>query len=525
MPVSVLRRYTPPTCTLEIMADQSPLSRWSRQPILKNLRFRLSLDGPHLSSDHHVKVQGDRHHLDVLCDVVDAYIQQVLSQSVSFFQATFVRDLPSALTEHPSLSAQVSQPLSSLPPTQLEPGQSLVPPDVMTSQHRAHPVMPESNAIKKTGGMGIVIPSRMALLPRGKLKHELWWGALATDQSGTSAILSTIELFDLVNALSQYKQDHLVLPEGRDRQNQHRRWMQAAAMVVFAVGTTGVLLPTILEQSRMLTSSETASESETALEDAPPPSSQPDLPASASLSREEANSFDEETQLANRARQRAQNNDDVLLDDLESNSTSASASSEDDGTNQARADRSSSDANESSSQSNEAPDADIPPELAAIPPVEERLAEAEGAIGRTRGEAENLELSSSNTRTLRQEVLETSDFALPDAGRAPAPQVTEDVPPSGSLPQVDEVRAYFQRLWRPPADLDRSIEYQLILNPNGTLAQVTPLGQTARQYVAQARIPSIGEPFVSPVENGAQPRIRLILQPDGQVRSFLESWE
>ena len=122
-------------------------------------------------------------------------------------------------------------------------------------------------------------------------------------------------------------------------------------------------------------------------------------------------------------------------------------------------------------------------------------------------------------------MLETSDFALPDAGRAPAPQVTEDVPPSGSLPQVDEVRAYFQRSWRPPADLDRSIEYQLILNPNGTLAQVTPLGQTARQYVAQARIPSIGEPFVSPIENGAQPRIRLILQPDGQVRSFLESWE
>ncbi|MEB3213442.1 MAG: DUF4335 domain-containing protein [Leptolyngbyaceae bacterium] len=520
MAVSVLRRYTPPTCTLEIVADQSPLSRWSRQPILKNLRFRLSLDGPHLPSDQHVTVQGDRPHLDLLCDVVDAYVQQILSQSASQFQATFERDLPSASTEGASRFRNTALSPESLPPTQLELGRSLVPPDVMTDQHSVRPAMPTASAINQTGGMGIVIPSTLALLPKGKLKHELWWGALTPQNSSPSTRLSTIELFDLANALSQYKTDQLVLPEQNENRSFSRSWMQIAAMFVLAVGTTGVLLPTLLNQvSFAPSSSETASEP--ALEDADGVALAPASPESA----DGADTLDEESQIANRARQRAQTDDDVLLDDLESDARTDSPNASQ--PNQSRSNPSpDADATgRSASQSGEPAQQGIPPELAAIPPVEQRLAEAEGAIARARGQDDAGTPNSTTTQSSRS-ALEAPESSSADFSAA-SPQASEqfsDESSSGSLPQIDEIRAYFQRSWRPPEDLERSIEYQLTLNPNGTLAQVTPLGQTARIYAGQAGIPAIGAPFVSPLENNAQPQIRLVLQPNGQVRAFLESW-
>lgn len=50
---TILRRYTPPTCRLELIAKSSPLSRWAGQPVLKNLRFRLSFDDPRLPDEQH----------------------------------------------------------------------------------------------------------------------------------------------------------------------------------------------------------------------------------------------------------------------------------------------------------------------------------------------------------------------------------------------------------------------------------------------------------------------------------------
>jgi Domain of unknown function (DUF4335) len=78
---SVLRRYTPPTCTLEIAAKQSPLSRWTGKLALKNLRFRLSFDDPRVSDDQWVTLRGDRTQLEALSDAVTSYVQRFLSQS------------------------------------------------------------------------------------------------------------------------------------------------------------------------------------------------------------------------------------------------------------------------------------------------------------------------------------------------------------------------------------------------------------------------------------------------------------
>jgi hypothetical protein len=35
-------------------------------------------------------------------------------------------------------------------------------------------------------------------------------------------------------------------------------------------------------------------------------------------------------------------------------------------------------------------------------------------------------------------------------------------------------------------------------------------------------MPLVGEPFVTPSQTGQSPRVRVVLSPDGQVRTFLE---
>jgi hypothetical protein len=515
------------------MADQSPLSRWSRQPILKNLKFRLSIDGPHLPSDQQVTLQGDRQQLDLLCDVVDAYIQQTLSLSSSQFQVTFGQDVPPIRMDQASSTESISATASSLEQMLPEEGRSLVPPSSISNQRSIRPSMPTAGALSQTQGIGIVIPSTLALLPCGKLKHELWWGALTTQPPRQSTIISTIELFDLANALGQYKSDYLALSDQKRSRGQHRVWMQAAAMVVLVVGTTSVLVPAILNQPNFSPlSSESASDEEPQDASENQSSAVPASPDDINTD-DRLDSVQSRADAANRARQRTQDEDDALLDEFDRPSASAANGTDSSQENQPSSNGGSenADANNtgrSPSRSNRNPDRAIPPELAAIPPVEQRLSEAEGAIARAREEGNAGVSASSRSQADRPSVQSSSEFALPSADvsaeSAAAPQPSDDGAPSAGLTQVEEVRAYFQQSWQPPDTLGRAIEYQLTLNSNGTLAQVNPLGQTARLYAAQANIPEIGAPFVSPLDSDAQPIIRLVLQPNGQVRAFLEAW-
>ncbi|PSB41334.1 hypothetical protein C7B67_26775, partial [filamentous cyanobacterium Phorm 6] len=77
----VLKRYTPPTCTLEITAKSSPLSRWAGQPVFKSLNFELRLDDPRLPDTEHVTLRGDRLQLETLHQAVSSYVQNLLGAS------------------------------------------------------------------------------------------------------------------------------------------------------------------------------------------------------------------------------------------------------------------------------------------------------------------------------------------------------------------------------------------------------------------------------------------------------------
>ncbi|MEA5419155.1 hypothetical protein VB712_07925, partial [Spirulina sp. CCNP1310] len=109
---------------------------------------------------------------------------------------------------------------------------------------------------------------------------------------------------------------------------------------------------------------------------------------------------------------------------------------------------------------------------------------------------------------------------------APAPRTAtpeSSIPlPFNSLPQVEEVRNYFQARWQPPEDLTQGLEYRLRLNTNGSLQRLLPLGTTAAAYLPQTPMPRLGEAFVSPLTGAQTAEIRLVLERDGQVRTFLE---
>jgi hypothetical protein len=67
------------------------------------------------------------------------------------------------------------------------------------------------------------------------------------------------------------------------------------------------------------------------------------------------------------------------------------------------------------------------------------------------------------------------------------------------------------------------LEYSLLLDVDGTIQRIEPLGQAARNFVDRSSIPLIGERFVSPIKSGQPAKIRVVLSPDGKVQTFLET--
>lgn len=193
---SIIRRFTPPTCTLEIKAKNSPLSRWTNKSILNNLHFRLSFDDPKIPEEEQVTIKGDRLQLEQLYNVTIDYIQNFLHQS--FTNSNFTRESTTSDTQ-PYLQRQ------------------------------------------------------------GLVSHELYLGSLGNDHSITKIQLSSVQLFDLVTALEEYHTQIVALPE-LDSIKSHNFspiWGSIAAAVILAIGltTTAVRLSQDTESDSIASSS------------------------------------------------------------------------------------------------------------------------------------------------------------------------------------------------------------------------------------------------------------------------------
>ncbi|NJN87752.1 MAG: DUF4335 domain-containing protein [Leptolyngbyaceae cyanobacterium SL_7_1] len=438
---AVLRRYTPPTCTLEISAVGSSLSRWTDRTVLKHVRFQLSFDDPRLISDDYIVVRGDRTDLDGLCEAVQTYVQQLLDPAASRFDSLFDRSLSG-----PNDAVNNDTPGLSHSPARLQP-----------------------------------VPRQEVHLEQVNLvNHDLHLGQLATAESGSVVRLSTLQLFDLANALEEYADDAIALPSlSRASWLTPVRVAQVAAMTVAAVGISASLFKFVVDLSAP--DVQTAStESEVQVEELPPqefpaatdltPPTLVPVPPSPVPGSQLTPGAPTPTTAPTPATPRPASGFPPITPISPSIATAPAGSGD--------------------------PTTPIQPDIISSLP----------------GDAA---LRSNNGDTAQPEI-----FAAPEAAQGQAAPSTTVF---DSIPQVAEARSYFQQRWTPSQELTTVLEYRIVVSPDGSLQQVTPLGQVSTLYRDRTGIPAIGEPFVSPIESGQTARMRLVLTPEGGVQTFLEA--
>ncbi|NES73914.1 MAG: DUF4335 domain-containing protein, partial [Okeania sp. SIO2D1] len=176
---SVVRIYTPATCTLKITGKVSPLARWMGKTMLKNLRFELRFNDPRQVEEQPVKIWGEQEELESLYKLVTDYVQKFLQPAST--------NLPLLIKENgksPVASNAQVIPLRRNMSSQDE-------------DNSVSTVEPEKSFIA-------AIAAEPRLEPKGLLAHQLFLGYLASDGSVTSLKLNTTQLFDLATALDEY---------------------------------------------------------------------------------------------------------------------------------------------------------------------------------------------------------------------------------------------------------------------------------------------------------------------------------
>jgi Domain of unknown function (DUF4335) len=472
----ISRIYTPPTCTLEVTAQPSALSRWTGTPVIKSLQFLLSFEGLSQSDREPVEIRGDQTQLAQLSNVVTNYIQTLLA----------------------SRATDLSLQPSDLP---IQPGNI---PD-----HSTNPLS-EPTAITDSS-MPVSSDASVQIRPRSLLTHELTLGSLANEQSGNSVLLKVSQLYDLATALDDSAADLQHLPALGVVSPAWRNALplaQGAAAVLLAVGLGTAALRLFQPGLVVVNQPQRSSDSITALAPSASPSSNAALPSL--RPRPAAPLTLPSIKLPSRSD----------TSSASSGSSSLKGSSPSKPTDLFSSLRPSlakpSAPSSAKSKTSQPSDQTLSGEIAIAPaptqaPVPSINSAADSQLSQSqfnsRGAfAENRTLSKSSetapSAAARQQVGQSSLF--------------------DTIGQVAEVRNYVASRWQPTTPPSRTLEYRLTLNTDGSLAQVEPLGASAQQYLSQLPLPAPQSPFVSAVGSGGRPTVRLVLRPDGTVQTFLD---
>ncbi|NEQ68096.1 MAG: DUF4335 domain-containing protein [Symploca sp. SIO2D2] len=575
---SVERSYTPPTCTLKIRAKSSPLSRWMGQSVLKELGFELSFDDPRKTKDQQVTLQGNGAELEMLSEAVNGYVQNLLESSARSMPLL----LPMTNGNHDQSSLALAES-SVTPSTLLADQESEETLDKFndSSSVRSFPSNPKLLTLKSPTPF-----SPIYLQPKGLVAHNLFLGQLATQESGPVIELTVLQLFDLATALEQYASDVVALPAlSPSEQQSLPPWVRAAAAVVFAVGVTAagvkLLEPSNTNEQAIAPPAEQDSGTTEDTKEAPlltqvPPAPTPTLvppspltasptllpPSPVTPPPPEANSpapvvtnpqppvsTDRTTTIiqpqspAPIRRTAPVRSRTPIISQTPITSTpapiisqtpvtSSPAPSPSPVTPNTRSNAGTSPRSNPPVESSRPKPLATPPPLPNLPSLEQKTSIPEAA--------DSLEQETSIPNVADSPV--PSIPTLPSGNLAQResepPQAPTNVQERGAeasqaptntqdklfdaIPQVKEVRDYLQPKWQPPAELEQILEYRLVLNTDGSLQRIIPLGEAATTYIDRTSIPKVGEPFVSPVEGEGNPTIRVVLKQDGQVETFLE---
>lgn len=500
---SISRQYHPQSCSLEITAQTSPLSRWAKRPILKSVNFLLSFRG--LSGQNHepLEVRGNHEQLQLLSETVTHYVQTRLGQSLA-----------------PSPSHLLSEP----------------EPEAKTSSNTA---------------------SKLHLHPRSLVTHDLVLGPLSTNANHQTISLKASQLFDLVSALDDCTAELEVLPTSAPSQRPAIPvWASSAAVIVLMLGVSTATLQLTQQQPESkrewVTSSDkpdanspttsaeeaegiatipkdsTATKSQSPPIVASPPSITPVPETSPAAGVDQSN--------LERSAPRPQPSPSVIARAPQSETVAPSIPAK-----PKAPDPSPSTLNkplpsqppppkedvlaaQKTSKRLRAPIASAPADAKSVRPQAKISSPPPAAAPAPL--AESAPTSTADTITAESGSLEADhlsgnrripDRSLNQFGRqAPGNPEATSVPPISVHAQ--NIRQYFQQRWQVPPGLTQPLQYQLLLNTNGSLKQVTPIDSTATQYLDKVPLPEVNQPFIAPLKPSQSLQVQLILKPDGTVQ-------
>jgi Domain of unknown function (DUF4335) len=579
---SVMRRYTPPTCTLEVLAQSSPLSKWMNKSVLKQLRFELRFDDPRLPEEQRIAIRGDRDQLEALCAVVTTYVQEFLEKSPDQFWQSYSTSDTNKLLD--GIEIQDNQNSSSRISTLGKPFNSQIP------------------------------KADIYIEPKSHLSHNLVLGRLASPTTGAAIQLSLLQLFDLASACDEYTSDVMALPNLDTNQRRTRTsipaWAPVAAVIAIGVGLAPITLQ-YANRARKLTATNQTSKQEIALQTPPPldlttplilPTPQetlplaglPPAPLQGSSSNLQNPNLSTVPTLQTTSNPNLGQNTQVLP-----NSPTASG--------QIPPNLGNPGVSQSSSRfsfpttplpqsgstftipgtvtpkfpatsGQKLPTLPNPGSIALQPNLSSSRTATQGKPG-SNNQVGRLPSSSSFPPLADPSTLPANISALPPLGEVPkattgignnaartnvsssnrsnnipsqtTPPLTANNPPPlidrlrearnapnqvanasnnsatnttiFDTPQVAEARNILLKRWQPPSTLKQTLEYSLVVGVDGTIERIMPLNRAARTYIDNTGMPLIGERFVSPNRNGQSVRIRAVFSPDGKVQTFPEN--
>lgn len=427
--VTAKQRFTPPTCTLEIVS-KSPFYLIKSK---NKLQFELRFDDPREPTRDRSVIKGDRQDLEKLETEVVRYVGQYLT-------STF-------------------QPIDNI----------------------NEPELSES------------CKDRPRLKTQGLVNHELFFGRLTHDNLDRT-ILSTIQLFDLMTALEAFKtqathSNHKASPK-------LVLWGGIAAVGIAAVGVAKILPQPPLQPN--VASLEPSSPPQKSRSDEVLPPDLPQAIAEPDLNPQPNEPLTSAKRLppppavdTPKPKPDIPDPADYPLPDVAQS-----------GLNNAALSNSIDKQTESTVVITEEAKQTNPNQV----PVTTAIAPS------TNAESSKLDIPSNSPGLSSEEGNQLPQEAASD--------IALDSPPTTN--QIQQVTAYFQEQWQPPAELKQSLEYRLLLNADGSIARVSPLGKASALYLSKTNIPLDGEPFVAATSKSQPLMIRLLLSPNGRVQTFVE---
>jgi hypothetical protein len=478
---NLVKHYTPPTCTLEIYHKNFGLfNKNNSERIPANFNFKLHFDDPRLPEAKTITIEGDRPKLESLCQVVKKYINDFIKET------------------------KLNFPLTRL------------------------------NEVNKSKQKPIYI------INKGLLNQELYYKNLGEDNQAKIINLSSSQLFDLTNALENYQIDvQISAREPIKVFDNFSLFVISLIFLFFGGGITAFLWGDTFfsQEEKEDVSNNIARDNPLPIEDLIPPdplnpTTIPSVPSpqipEGLQNREQLPPpqpiiqppNEQANNLGNPTIETPPLTTDINPVEIKPNLIPPPPKPP---------------IPESSpSETISSP----PPNLFVIQPLEtsptqENYSQPNESISPLGGSSfttispsptrEKVRVNLDKLPLLRANELHNSPDNLSNTSAAASTtnqpnQLTTEINPIQA-----EVQQYFQKKWQPPENLNRSLEYRLVVKDNGSLERIQPLSQASKVFIDRTGMPLLGETIASSsLPENEKVTIRLILSTDGKVQTFQE---